>query len=859
MSVLFDLQALQNRGSAERGIGRYVGELAYALERRQPPVVSRFLLNPDLPLPRTIEPLAGAGRLTFSDRHVAAQGAVYHIASPFEPVGIDRIWPYSVRGLRLVVTAHDLIPDIFSDRYLEDPRARRAYRARLELVRRADLVLAVSEATARDVVERLGVGPERVVVTGEGVSDRFHKPASRAEALARVRSVLPWIEPGFLLYTAGGIEYRKNVEGLLEAYAGLPEWLRARRQLIVVCRIEEEELSALERHVRSLGVEGRVFFPGYVTDEELVLLYQATDLFVCPSLYEGFGLPVAEAMACGAAVIAGRNSSLVELVRDEAALFDASKPLAIRGAIERCLADDALLERLREARLDERHTWSGVADRTAAAYGELLERSPRLERRRRRIALVVPPAREGESAAGSFGLLADLASLCDVDLFAGGLQQAEYPAGVSVASAEHFERIERTRGGYDRVVYPLAEGRGADVPDLLRRRTGVVLAPDGRLARETIEQAERVLVPSARTAELARLEAAPGDEGKIEAVPLAPGFENGDRGEAPAAWTPELLHEVVVLGRRWADVVRDRARRRTLELQAVAPLAAHLERPLVVVDVGCRWGVAGVWSSFAPHVSVVGFDPDVAECERLSMLHRGDPTVRFVAVALGRSRRTAPLYVTEDPGSSSLYPPDPESFLHRPELACTRLVREMPIELTTLDDWTREAGVGEIDVIKLDTQGSELGVLEGASRSLESVRALEVEVEFNEMYRGQPLFGDVDRHLRERGFVLWRLKHLVHYGLADAPSELELDEQQVFDSRPVGFSAQGGQLFWGHAYYVRRELAFGEDTTDWRRWLRDGCIVSALGFPDLARSALQRALEHAPAEIGSPIRRTLVG
>jgi hypothetical protein len=137
------------------------------------------------------------------------------------------------------------------------------------------------------------------------------------------------------------------------------------------------------------------------------------------------------------------------------------------------------------------------------------------------------------------------------------------------------------------------------------------------------------------------------------------------------------------------------------------------------------------------------------------------------------------------------------------------------------------------------------------------MRVLEIEVMFNPLYEGQPLFGDVDRYLRDRGFVLWRLGNLVQYGMAEARSDFGVPDRQYFDSRPVEFPAQGGQLFWGHAYFVPDDLAFGEPTADWAGCLRDACIATAFGFRDLAGDALRRALPHAPAETARAIEAAI--
>jgi glycosyltransferase involved in cell wall biosynthesis len=169
------------------------------------------------------------------------------------------------------------------------------------------------------------------------------------------------------------MDYRKNVDGLLTAYAGLAQELRDRYQLVIVGRLGIDVPSGpFAEHVASLGLGDRVVLTGHVSDEELILLYQGASLFVFPSRYEGFGLPVVEALACGAPAVVGRNSSLVEIVDQEEALFDADDPSSIRSAIERALTDASLLERLQRSDVRERFTWNRIAELTVDVYRDLL-------------------------------------------------------------------------------------------------------------------------------------------------------------------------------------------------------------------------------------------------------------------------------------------------------------------------------------------------------------------------------------------------------------------------------------------------------------------------------------------------------
>lgn len=595
MSVLFDIQGIQSPAHGERGIARYLFELALALNRWHPGRISRLVLNPDLPLPPALEPFLAGGKLTYSDRLDSSDERLYHIGSPFEYIPFDRVWPQAAhdRRMRLVVTLYDLIPKLFPDVYLSNPATRSWYMTRLELLRRADRLLAISEATAADAVRELGVPAERVVAVGAAVSEHFHRPASRDAAFAVVRQALPWIEAGYVFYV-GGIEPRKNIDRLLEAYARLPAELRQRHQLVIVCRVHPDERARLERRLRRLGVADTVRFPGYLPDPALVALYQAAALFVFPSIYEGFGLPIAEARACGAAVIASRSSSLLELVRDEEALFDPTDTESIAATLERVLRDAALRDRLREQKLEERFTWRGVADRTVAAYDDVLSLPPRPRRRRPRIAFVtpLPPQRSGV-ADYSYRLLRHLTDRCAVDAYV-EVDPADVsaPEGVAVVPLRMLDATERFRGRYDAVVYCLGNSEfHAEALAALRRRPGIVLGHDVRLsglytwtaanrpdleprgfhgalrsmyghrlppevgaagwlsyeeatrygiymAQEAIALSQRFLVHSHYAAQIARLDALPGDEKKIEVL----GFACPETEEFPR---PESVEPIV--------------------------------------------------------------------------------------------------------------------------------------------------------------------------------------------------------------------------------------------------------------------------------------------------------------------------
>lgn len=261
--------------------------------------------------------------------------------------------------------------------------------------------------------------------------------------------------------------------------------------------------------------------------------------------------------------------------------------------------------------------------------------------------------------------------------------------------------------------------------------------------------------------------------------------------------------------------------------------------PVTVVDVGARWGASAQWAALGPDRRILGFDPDPEECERLNAAAAaaGDPAI-YIPLALAAGAGAATLFLAREPGCSSLYRPLGHLARRLPELACITEVGRSSVRTTTLDTWCDENDVTVVDMIKLDTQGSELGVLQGAERTLAHVQLLEIEVEFNPIYEGQPLFGDVDAYLRARGFVLWKLDNLVHYSRGDAVGGVETTATAYYDSVPSAAPVRGGQLYWAHAYYTRAELCPGSTTPvgpDQAR--RAAAVANAAGLADLARSA----------------------
>ena len=278
----------------------------------------------------------------------------------------------------------------------------------------------------------------------------------------------------------------------------------------------------------------------------------------------------------------------------------------------------------------------------------------------------------------------------------------------------------------------------------------------------------------------------------------------------------------------------------------VVELAGRLPARLTLADVGVRWGFEPRWTALASAARLIGFDAEEEECRALAKRHAHLPDVMFAPVALSDRAGPQTLHITHAPAASSLLEPDPAVLKRRRGLKAMRLVRSVPIETETLEAWAQRSGVGRLDVLKLDVQGAELAVMRGAGALLDGVRALDLEVEFNPIYRDQPLFSDIDAFLRERGFVLWRFGELTHCRLPESTGGARVDTIRFGDGM-LRFRAGSGQVTWGRAWYVRADMADPVGPRTFETEVRDACAAWSLQLDDVAQAVLTRAAALDPA------------
>lgn len=273
-------------------------------------------------------------------------------------------------ALPTVLTVHDLI----FERYPQHHTRRNRLFLKLAMprfVRAADAIIAVSGQTREDLVSLYGTPREKIYVIHEGIDPDF-APASAAE-VARIRAAYSPDRPYLLM--VGTLEPRKNHVAALRALARLRAAGRPHRLLIAGG--EGWLFEPIRREVEALGLAGDVHFAGYVPGADLAGLYSAADCLLLPSLYEGFGFTVLEAMACGAPVVCSNVSSLPEIAGDAALTVAPTDDEALAASVSRVLDDPDLARSLRERGLRRAagFRWERCAAETVAVYRETLARA----------------------------------------------------------------------------------------------------------------------------------------------------------------------------------------------------------------------------------------------------------------------------------------------------------------------------------------------------------------------------------------------------------------------------------------------------------------------------------------------------
>lgn len=493
MRIVIDMQGAQTE-SRFRGIGRYTLSFAQAVVRNRGD--HEVILALSGLFPETIEPIRaafdgvlpqdnirvwyapGPVRECEPDNDTRRKAAelireaflaslrpdVIHICSLFEGFVDDAVNSIGCfdHSTPVSVSLYDLIPLLNPDHYLKpNPAFASFYQHKIDYLRHAEVYLAISEFARQEGVEHLQRSEDCFVNASTAIGPDFQKLDVDPALAARVLGKFDIRQP-FVLYT-GGADERKNLPRLIEAFASLPEHLQAEHQLVFAGKMSEGNVTELRRHARLAGMRSESLgFTGYVTDPELVVLYNLCRLYVFPSWHEGFGLPALEAMACGAPVIGANSSSLPEVIALDAAMFDPFDVNSISQKITQALEDKQFRDELRDHGLRQalEFSWDITAGRAIQAWESLYEsQNPEPVRlspeSRPKLAFVspMPPARTG-IADYSADLLPALAEYYDIELVVAQNQVTDSWVESNL-SVRDVDWLRENAGQVDRVLYQI--------------------------------------------------------------------------------------------------------------------------------------------------------------------------------------------------------------------------------------------------------------------------------------------------------------------------------------------------------------------------------------------------------------------
>lgn len=490
MKIIIDLQGAQSTGSRNRGIGRYSLSITKAIleKRKEHEVIillsSLFPEEIDLvrtelinyielknirifSLPYNVSYIQDCNNKRRKNAELIRETFIASlnpdivlITSLFEGLLDDAVTSVGLMNYSIptAVILYDLIPLINPKLYLNSIGVKKWYEEKIKYLKRADLLLSISESSREEAIEYLNFSFENIINISTSSDSQFKKidlsEKQRLEVCKKYN-----INKEFLMYT-GGIDHRKNIEGLIRSYALLSESIRNEHQLAIVCSINDEQKSVLDSLRKAVGLKDNdVIFTGYIPEDDLISLYNLCKAFIFPSWHEGFGLPALEAMNCGAPVIASNLSSLPEVIGLKDALFDSLDDIAMSEKIEKVLMDELFRKKLLEhGKIQiKKFSWEESAEKAIKAFEELIKKNEQIKKnkplKRLNLAYIspLPPQRSGISDY-SAELLPFLNEYYNIDVIVEqeSISDNWINENLTVRNIEWFKNNAAT---YDRVLY----------------------------------------------------------------------------------------------------------------------------------------------------------------------------------------------------------------------------------------------------------------------------------------------------------------------------------------------------------------------------------------------------------------------
>ncbi|MDE6539046.1 MAG: glycosyltransferase family 4 protein, partial [Ruminococcus sp.] len=442
MNIAFDAVAILGYMSRNRGIGNYALSQFTGMVNRDSQnkyfflnmIDGDFKLSPMITNNNFMEDFIDTGKNNvflrndaYSDiignvirRYISENNIdIFYITSPFESsfTLYKKEW---FEGVKVITTVYDIIPYVMKNKYLSDKNTYNWYMKCVENLRWADELFVISDSVKNDLVNYLKFSPENIRTIWGAVDEKYRiidiSNTEKSLLLDKFSITKPFI------MCTGGEDGRKNLDGLIRAYSLLTENIRNSYQLVVVCKLSENGMKNLKSVAVSHKVGQDVIFTGFVSDEELLKFYNLATLMAFPSKYEGFGLPIVEAWACGTPVLTADNSSLKEIAGDSAMLVNADIDQSIADGMTKMLSDNKILSEYAEKgmkRLDL-YRWNKINDNIISLINNININKIKLskeENKKIKIAFFTPlPPLESGISDYSYDIIKELSNYCNIDV-----------------------------------------------------------------------------------------------------------------------------------------------------------------------------------------------------------------------------------------------------------------------------------------------------------------------------------------------------------------------------------------------------------------------------------------------------------
>jgi glycosyltransferase involved in cell wall biosynthesis len=397
MRLLIDMQGAQTAFSKHRGVGRYTIELVSALIKTCPKE-HEIMLAVNGAFPESVKEIHDKFDCLVGYENIKVwqqffDTAVVDIKNKarieagelwretflngleadiiFSTNLQEGLFDAAVTSVKLIssnalycTTLHDVTPLLYSDQYLASEMVKKWYMEKINFVKQSDIVLTDSQFSKGKIHELLDIPLEDIYVIYCAINTAIFRKLDILETDRKDFLKRFGIEHEYIMYT-GGTDLHKNLERLYRAYAKLPRVLQDKYQIVMVGKELKKEEDTQRLLLNKIGISEKVVFTGFVSDEDLVMLYNCCKIFVFPSISEGFGIPPLEAMSCGAVTLAANATSLPEVVGIEAALFNPYDVDEMAEKIKNVLLNEKLQENIRQKEMEQakNFSWENSADK----------------------------------------------------------------------------------------------------------------------------------------------------------------------------------------------------------------------------------------------------------------------------------------------------------------------------------------------------------------------------------------------------------------------------------------------------------------------------------------------------------------